>query len=99
MPWWVFLGGGALLIYLMMKGKTPKTAPSTQPGTNMVIMPTSGWGYTPLTTATFAKWCAACKGVQMSATKCAVSGKGVFTLSNSRIKDPSGNWCLDDDIL
>jgi hypothetical protein len=98
MPWWVFLGGGALVIFLMMRGKgSSKTAPSTQPGTNLVIMPTGGWSYPKMTPATFKAWCKANSGLMTGGT-CLISNKGAYTLDSGRLKT-GGQWVVSDNDL
>ena len=90
-------GGAGLALYLMTRKSTATTAPATQPGTNMVIQPTGGWGYPPMTPAIFSSWCKANNGLQTGGT-CLISNKGAYTLSNSRLKQ-GGSWVLTDEDL
>jgi hypothetical protein len=95
----LILGGAALGVFLLTRKASAKTTPSGQPGTNITITPTGGWAYPPMTSGNFTSWCQSNNGVQLSPGKCAISGKGIYTLSNSRIKDPNNSWLLDDDDL
>jgi hypothetical protein len=98
LPSWLVIGGAALGLFLLTRKASAKTAPAGQPGTNMVIMPTGGWAYPPMTPSTFSSWCQANSGVPMGSNQCAISGKGVYTLESGRLK-LGGQWVLTDDDL
>jgi hypothetical protein len=96
LPSWVVIGGAALGLFLLARKAQAKTVSATMPGTNYLVQPTTGWGYPPMSSADFAKWCGLVNGLQ-SGTSCMVSGKGVFNLVGGRLKT-GDQWVMDDDI-